>query len=142
MHFFILVSALAAVGFANAQESARFGSVDVSPCGFTGGDAITLTYNATTAIKQGNVPQSVSIWVQGVSVTNGFQTPTTAFFRLAHNDNFDAQANPIFTAQVTVPEQLKGFNAPNYQVTSFIIYDNDGLTEFGGTTDGCPQNSN
>ncbi|KAF5331748.1 hypothetical protein D9758_017194 [Tetrapyrgos nigripes] len=141
MRFFAVVSALAAAGFATAQESARFGSVAVSPCGgFKGGNAITLTYNATTAIQQGNVPESVSFWVQGVNVTDGVQTPVSPFFRLAHNDNFDSQADPIFTTQITVPEPFGDFiNAPFFVVTAFIIHGSDGLVEFGGVEDECPQ---
>ncbi|KAF5344424.1 hypothetical protein D9758_015456 [Tetrapyrgos nigripes] len=133
------ISALAAAGFATAQEAARFGSVNVSPCGFTGGDAITITYNATTAIQHDNVPQSVGLWIQGINVTDGIRTTTTPFFRLAHNDSLNAQADPIFTAQLTLPEIFATFTTQSWQVTSFIIYGNDVLTEFGGTTDTCPQ---
>ncbi|KAF5374212.1 hypothetical protein D9758_004647 [Tetrapyrgos nigripes] len=139
MRVFAVFSALAAAGFATAQEAARFGSVNVSPCGFTGGDAITITYNATTAIQHDNVPQSVGLWIQGINVTDGIRTTTTPFFRLAHNDSLNAQADPIFTAQLTLPEIFATFTTQSWQVTSFIIYGNDVLTEFGGTTDTCPQ---
>ncbi|KAF5348939.1 hypothetical protein D9758_014223 [Tetrapyrgos nigripes] len=139
MRFFAVVSALAAAGFATAQESARFGSTVVSPCGFDGGDVVTLTYNATTATQHSDVPESVGIWIQGVNVTDGFQTPVTPFFRLAHNDNFDPQADPIFTAQVTVPAGLASLHVPFWVVTSFIIHENDGITQLGSVSDECPQ---
>ncbi|KAF5361142.1 hypothetical protein D9758_009037 [Tetrapyrgos nigripes] len=135
MRFFTVVSALAAAGFAAAQEAARFGSVQADPCNFNGGDKVTLTYNATTAIAAGNVPESVSIWIQGTFDDTGNPTP---FFRLANSDSFP-QGQTIFTADVTVPEQLKDFGVSHWGATAFIIFTKDGLTEFGGISNGCAQ---
>ncbi|KAF5360201.1 hypothetical protein D9758_011370 [Tetrapyrgos nigripes] len=136
MRFFTLLSALAAAGFAAAQEAARFGSVEAEPCVFTGGQDVRIVYNATTAIAAGHAPESVSVWIQGTFDDTGNQTP---FFRLAETEFHAELGETFFAFNNTIPEQINNLGASNWVVTAFIIYEQDGLTQFGGISNSCPQ---
>ncbi|KAF5361143.1 hypothetical protein D9758_009038 [Tetrapyrgos nigripes] len=134
MRFFALVSALAVAGFAAAQEAARFGSIDVEPCNFTGGQDVQVNYDATSAIAAGNSPDSVSVWIQGTFNDTGNQTP---FFKIADHD-FNDGSN-VFSSDVTIPAQINDLGASNWVATAFIEYEKNGLTQFGGVSNGCAQ---
>ncbi|KAK7451214.1 hypothetical protein VKT23_012550 [Stygiomarasmius scandens] len=102
----ILSTIVVAASFVVGQESARFGSVSVSPCPFTGGQDITITYDATTAALAGHQPEFLDLFFQGKFSDTGNPTPR---FLISRND-FGAD-QVIFTQNTTIPEQINIFNA-------------------------------
>ncbi|KAK7452716.1 hypothetical protein VKT23_012116 [Stygiomarasmius scandens] len=106
------------------QEAARFGSVSVTPRDFSGGDEITVVYNASTAVHH---PEFVDLYIQGVFAGTSNVTP---FFLLSRNDFGPDQE--ILTFSTTLPEQLNDLNVASWGVTAFVTFEQDGLTEVGG----------
>ncbi|KAK7452705.1 hypothetical protein VKT23_012107 [Stygiomarasmius scandens] len=106
------------------QEAARFGLVSVTPRDFSGGDDITVVYNASTATHH---PEFVDFYVQGTFTDTSNRT---TFFLLSRN-NFGPDQETL-TFPTTLPEQLNNLGAGNWVLTAFVTFEQDGLTEVGG----------
>ncbi|KAK7450119.1 hypothetical protein VKT23_013001 [Stygiomarasmius scandens] len=135
MRFATLLSTIAmAASFVVGQEAARFGFVSVSPCPITGGQDVTITYNATTAALAGHQPEFLDFFLQGTFSDTGNPTPR---FVLSRND-FGAD-QVIFTQDITIPEQINNLGASGWSVLALITFEQDGLTEQGGIFSSCSQ---
>ncbi|THU93212.1 hypothetical protein K435DRAFT_779970 [Dendrothele bispora CBS 962.96] len=126
------VAAAASFGFAAAQEAARFGSVSVSPCPFTGGQDVTITYNATTAASAGHQPELVDFFIQGTFTDTGNPSPRV----LLQRNDFGAD-QVILTSDITIPEAINNFGASDWNVLALINYQEVGLTLIGGVFSSC-----
>ncbi|THU89171.1 hypothetical protein K435DRAFT_915397 [Dendrothele bispora CBS 962.96] len=125
------VAAVASLSFAAAQQAARFGSVSVSPCPFTGGQDVTITYNATTAASADHQPEFVDLYIQG-TFTNGNPSPRV----LLQRNDFGAD-QVILTIDTTIPEAINNLGASNWNVLAMITFEQDGLNLGGGVASFC-----
>ncbi|KAK7456350.1 hypothetical protein VKT23_010597 [Stygiomarasmius scandens] len=122
---------------ASRQEAARFGSVSVTPCPLSGGEHVTITYNATTAARAGDQPQFVDFYVQGTSTLD--PPKLTNKFLLQRNSFGPDQV--LLTLDTTIPEAINnpGIDGTDWNILAMITFDQDGLLIDGGVFSFCPQ---
>ncbi|KAK7471954.1 hypothetical protein VKT23_000060 [Stygiomarasmius scandens] len=116
------------------QQAAQFGDVSVTPCPFTGGQDVTITYNATTAAAAGHQPQFLDFFIQGKFSDTGNPTPRV----LLQRNDFGAD-QVIFTLDTTIPEPINNLGASDWNVLAMITFEQGGLLESGGVFSFCPQ---
>ncbi|KAF7794395.1 hypothetical protein EIP86_005529 [Pleurotus ostreatoroseus] len=125
MRFFTpLLSLAAAFGAVAAQEAARFGSVTVSPSSVKFDQAITVSYNSSTAVSK---PVAVDFYLSG-TLGNGFVLPDYPLASIADMQNvsyvtfqrplpvldststngYEANTTFLVVAMLTYPESASG----------------------------------
>ncbi|KAJ8084765.1 hypothetical protein PM082_003542 [Marasmius tenuissimus] len=127
MRFTVAFTALAAAGFAAAQEALRFGTVSVNPTSVAPGETLNIHYDASKARWQ---PETVDFHMQG-KFANGNPTPNLI---LSRNDL--AADKKTLDVSVTVPPIDTLGETNSWLVWADITYPQDGFTLSGGTSTG------